>query len=274
MVQPGVSASDLVSLNLGGEKIVTVKRSLLLQFEDSFLASMFSGRHEDRLDRDGNGNVFLDYSPNVMMPLVEYLRLRRDASPEETVPLPDIAEGSRKAWDSMLRVFLLSDVLTPAPFTFSGIRENVKISELTGWSMFFCKPYSRATTMSDFVPPDGTVGSALLVAARRSGSDTLALAAMGDAGIITQQTTTQKTELHNGVYWYCMQGKSVGFAPSEKVDLKSADRYDKSDSNRLSWHLDDFKKLGGYRAGATTSLNCAEDWEKVIFISSARLRVP
>ena len=36
-------------------------------FPDSMLAHMFSGRHEDTLDRDASGNVFFDYSPAVMV---------------------------------------------------------------------------------------------------------------------------------------------------------------------------------------------------------------
>ena len=36
-------------------------------FPDSMLAHMFSGRHEDSLDRDASGNVFFDYSPALMV---------------------------------------------------------------------------------------------------------------------------------------------------------------------------------------------------------------
>ena len=38
---------------------------------------------EDKLEKDRDGNVFFDYSPHVMMPLIEYLRLYRDWAPRE-----------------------------------------------------------------------------------------------------------------------------------------------------------------------------------------------
>eukprot|EP00929_Paragymnodinium_shiwhaense_P014530 TRINITY_DN122445_c0_g1_i1.p1 TRINITY_DN122445_c0_g1~~TRINITY_DN122445_c0_g1_i1.p1 ORF type:complete len:351 (+),score=75.74 TRINITY_DN122445_c0_g1_i1:88-1140(+) len=263
MLKAGIGTSDLVGLNFGGQAVITVKRSLLLQCEDSFLAAMFSGRHEDSLDRDALGNVFLDYSPTVMLPLIEYLRLQRDAAPEDTVPLPDIPECSRKAWDSMLRVFLLSDFLHPT-FVFSGIRQDVKISDLNGWTMFFCEPYSHFTEITDFTSLGDKPGAALLVGARRTGAETLAVAAMGQASIITAEHESTKTTFHNGAYWYCKSGGSFGFAPSEDLFFSG-----KVDGRRLNWHLTG--KHGGYRAGAECTLNWCADWEKVIFVSKADL---
>merc|ERR1719510_1421162 len=90
--------NDLIGLNLGGERVVKVKRSLLLQIEGSMLASMFSGRYEEQLDRDEHGNVFFDYSASVMMPLIEFLRLSRDTGCTEHVPLPQIESERQEAW--------------------------------------------------------------------------------------------------------------------------------------------------------------------------------
>ena len=43
-----------------------------------------------------------------------------------------------------------------------------------------------------------------------------------------------------GVYWYFYSPKSMGFAATSSVRLITADLLDNSetDSNRLSWHLD------------------------------------
>ena len=81
--------ADLVGLNFGGERAVMVKRSLLLQFEGSVLADMFSGQPSGRLDRDGSGNFFFDYFADIMVPLVEFPRLYRDI--RGLAPLPWIA---------------------------------------------------------------------------------------------------------------------------------------------------------------------------------------
>ena len=51
-------ASDLVNLNIGGERLMTVPRSTLTRVPDSMLAAMFSGRH--KLRTDDNGRAFID----------------------------------------------------------------------------------------------------------------------------------------------------------------------------------------------------------------------
>merc|ERR1719414_7414 len=109
MLKLGVGNSDLIGLNFGGEQVVKVKRSLLLQFEGSMLASMFSGRYDDQLDRDEQGNAFFDYSAGLMVPLVEYLRLSRDTPRGEEVPLPHIEDERRGAWMAMLSFLGLKD---------------------------------------------------------------------------------------------------------------------------------------------------------------------
>ena len=58
------SASPIVHLNVGGEKMSTSRATLTL-VEGSLLATMFSGRWDDRLMKDTNGCIFLDYDPAV-----------------------------------------------------------------------------------------------------------------------------------------------------------------------------------------------------------------
>jgi hypothetical protein len=272
MMRPNVGRNDLIGLNFGGEKIVKVKRSLLLQFEHSMLARMFSGRYEDSLDRDDDGNVFLDYGPSIMMPLIEFLRLHRDGlAPERCQLAAQVAPGNEDAWHSMLRVLGMEDVFFNVEcFKFSGIRTDVAIKDLHGWRMFFCKPYSHVSTMADFRPPADLQGSrmSLLIAARRTGAATLTVAAMGNADVITDERPDVVTREHNGVHWYCRRNSSVGFAPSPVVQLSSADIEDLSDVARLSWHLNGG---GGWRAGAVTDLTGSQEWEKVVFVGSSRI---
>ena len=68
MVRFGIGRNDHSGLNVGGVQVVEVKRSHLLQFEESALASMSGGRPEERLDWDVHGNVFFDHSPGCTMP--------------------------------------------------------------------------------------------------------------------------------------------------------------------------------------------------------------
>jgi len=72
----GTERSDVVRLNVGGQAAISVSRATLTQCEDSMLASCFNGTWEE-LPKDEEGQVFIDYSPALFIPLVEHLRLRR-----------------------------------------------------------------------------------------------------------------------------------------------------------------------------------------------------
>lgn len=66
--------SDVLYLNVGGSKNVAVLRRTLTYFENSMLAAQFSGRWDESLEKDKDGNFFIDQDPNVFLPLLNYLR--------------------------------------------------------------------------------------------------------------------------------------------------------------------------------------------------------
>jgi len=95
-----VAADDVLQINIGGT-IVTTKRRTLMQVETiifpasgllslstvtlstyfqapgSFLDCMFSGRWpEESLARDDSDRPFLDLNPDIVVPLINYLRVR------------------------------------------------------------------------------------------------------------------------------------------------------------------------------------------------------
>ncbi|XP_059169232.1 BTB/POZ domain-containing protein KCTD7-like [Physella acuta] len=61
----------IIPLNVGGHLYMT-RLSTLLKFPDSMLAAMFSGRH--KIDKDKDGNFFLDSNGIVFEYILEYLR--------------------------------------------------------------------------------------------------------------------------------------------------------------------------------------------------------
>ncbi|CAG5118760.1 unnamed protein product [Candidula unifasciata] len=61
----------IIPLNVGGHLYMT-RLSTLLKFSDSMLAAMFSGRHQ--IDKDKDGNFFLDSNGSVFGHILEYLR--------------------------------------------------------------------------------------------------------------------------------------------------------------------------------------------------------
>ncbi|CAB3980897.1 Chaperone dnaK2 [Paramuricea clavata] len=108
-----VSDSDIIHLNVGGHKLTT-KRSTLCQVEGSLLASMFSGRWEDSLERDQDGAVFFDFNPQCFVLILDYLRAKKIATPENPAPLPKVAEDQAKYFNNLLEYLGLSDEIVPA----------------------------------------------------------------------------------------------------------------------------------------------------------------
>jgi hypothetical protein len=82
--------NDIVYLNVGGTKMAT-KRSTLCQIEGSLLASLFSGRWEDNVERDVDGHAFLDFNPKLFALVLDYLRAKKIETPSKPVLLPPVA---------------------------------------------------------------------------------------------------------------------------------------------------------------------------------------
>lgn len=108
MGMPGARPSDIVTLNVGGERLVQRRRSTLCAVEGSFLAARFSGRWENEVDRDDAGRHFLNYPPDLVMPVLDYLSMRETEGPGRFVPLPTGPPGGRPQFEAMLRFFGLS----------------------------------------------------------------------------------------------------------------------------------------------------------------------
>jgi hypothetical protein len=68
--------NDVIQLNVGGQTNIAVMRNTLTQFEDSMLAAKFSGRWDDSMEKDRDGNIFVDEDPENFLILINYLRMR------------------------------------------------------------------------------------------------------------------------------------------------------------------------------------------------------
>jgi len=227
------------------------------------MAAMVSVRYDDKLDFDKDCDVILSYPPQVMLPLVDWLTAHLDLAPGEKHRDVGIPSEYTDIWEGALKFFGLKAVVCPEPLPmmFSGIKTNLKMSDLEGWEVAFCKPYVHKSSMEDFQLPGIAGDSAVLVGVRKAGADELLLAAIGRLYVITADKPLDSTKFHNGVYWYCTAGKSIGFAPDAKVIMKNADTRDAASSCRMSWHLDGG---GGYRAGSHCDLDGSSGFEKVL----------
>jgi len=97
--------SDIISLNVGGEKCVQRRRSTLCAVEGSLLATRFSGRWEQLADLDEQGRHFINYPPEVFMPILDYLNMKETEDPECPAPFPQGPEGSQPLFQAMLEFY-------------------------------------------------------------------------------------------------------------------------------------------------------------------------
>ncbi|CAE7237657.1 unnamed protein product [Symbiodinium sp. CCMP2592] len=81
--KPHSGSKRPVRINIGGEKMVTVLPSLFKVAGENKLCAIDDDCEGQPLDADGN--IFVDYSPIVFMPLIEWLRELRDAEPNQEV---------------------------------------------------------------------------------------------------------------------------------------------------------------------------------------------
>lgn len=277
----GGLADDLViPLNIGGDHNMAVSRSLLMQIEGSKLAAMFNGRHDDQLIRDENGRVFLDYSPIVFNRLIDFLRWRRDSPLVPHCMRPMRPAGHEQSWEALLAALSLEGLHSAV--SFKGIKLDLEIQFLKGWTRFCCQPYTTATSWSDLVPPKYHEGNALLVGARRRGERKLAVAAIGKIEIITQFSERAKMYHHNGVYWFCCNTDDFdefpcfGFTSHSSPKLDQLVESTQHAETNLKWFLDGEGGgvVGGTKVGSEVCLSPHQQWEKVLFVGDVQFDEP
>jgi len=83
----GRKLSDVLSLNIGGTKCHACRRTLCL-YEPSMLATHFSGRWDDNVEKDSDGCFFIDQPYELFKPLLDYLRDKAIESLDMPVPPP------------------------------------------------------------------------------------------------------------------------------------------------------------------------------------------
>jgi len=83
--------NDVIYLNVGGALVATL-RSTLTYVKGSMLAARFSGRWDDSLEKDRDGNFFIDQPIELFKPMIDQLRSRKCETPMSLVAMaPDLA---------------------------------------------------------------------------------------------------------------------------------------------------------------------------------------
>merc|ERR1719265_526453 len=120
----GTQMKDVFQLNVGGMRTCAVTRKTLCSVPDSMLASMFSGRWDEQLSRDNDGHVFVDFSPDIFMPLLDWLRGKSIEDSSDPTPGLTIPCDKRDSFLQMCKYFGIS-----APFRV--LYKSIKRTSLT-----------------------------------------------------------------------------------------------------------------------------------------------
>lgn len=169
-----MAASDrtIVTIDVGGKEVVKVRKELFSVLGDNKFASMLSDRWQDQLDAEGR--LFVDYSPQVFLPLIEFLRLARDSEPEMPAPvLVDVAY--RRAW---IRMMVMSS-FHPKVLRKAGVTGQ-ELRDYCGWN-------AKQVCEAGFTVAELRSGEASRGLFGRAPSSLFALQELQEAGYSPQQ---------------------------------------------------------------------------------------
>ena len=76
--------------------------------------TIFSGRWEESLTRDKDGNIFLDYDDELIKIIVNYLREKKIEDPSDPVTCPIIPQDKTKSFQRLIQYFGLTEFLYPS----------------------------------------------------------------------------------------------------------------------------------------------------------------
>jgi hypothetical protein len=121
-------ASDIVTINVGGELILQATRdTLCLAAPGSRFAALFSGRWEDHCVKDLQGRIFLDHDPELVRMMVNYMRIKRVEDPTAPLDPPTAPETKGPEWFCLLDHYGLTELFTKPSSPYSPL----DVSKLT-----------------------------------------------------------------------------------------------------------------------------------------------
>jgi hypothetical protein len=94
---------------------------------------MFSGRWEDSVKRDQDGAVFFDVNPQYFGYILDYLRAKKIATPENPAPLPEVPQNQEKNFSNLVEYLGLSKEIVPTEIKTEKSSEkfNVRSPEIS-----------------------------------------------------------------------------------------------------------------------------------------------
>lgn len=152
-------------------------------------------------------------------------------------------------------------------FEFSGIKHDLDMNELEGWTPCYQTSYA-APLVTESILKD-CKGSKIMIACRKTKSSILTLAANGSRSSVFLVDDSNEGTIDNDVKFYFNTGNgggngSLGFANStSKLQRNTCDTEMSEAQDRLCFHTN--YNDGGWRCGSAINLNGSQDYEKLIF---------
>lgn len=102
--------SDVLHLNIGGTK-TTVLRRTLTSVPGSMLASKFSGRWDDSIEKDSDGDIFIDQDFSLFQTMLNYLRNRANGIEKYPMKSPKLDEENARDFYRMVEYYGMTDTI-------------------------------------------------------------------------------------------------------------------------------------------------------------------
>jgi len=108
-----VDSNDVLEINAGG-KLITVTRRTLTQLKGTVLAALFSGRWENKLQKDGKGHIFLDVNPSCFQSIIDYLNELKISPPDNPPDPPAVEQEDEVFLERLMNMFGMDEIYHPA----------------------------------------------------------------------------------------------------------------------------------------------------------------
>mmetsp|Transcript_1454 Transcript_1454/g.1994 ORF Transcript_1454/g.1994 Transcript_1454/m.1994 type:complete len:277 (-) Transcript_1454:267-1097(-) len=121
------SPSDVLNLNVGGNR-TTVLRRTLTSVPESMLASRFSGRWDDSIEKDKNDDFFIDQEFSLFEIMLNYLRNKANVIDKYPLQSPTITRERVEDFYRMLDYYGMTNGLYPTNLAIhTGSEDSVEI---------------------------------------------------------------------------------------------------------------------------------------------------
>jgi uncharacterized protein YjbI with pentapeptide repeats len=150
----------------------------------------------------------------------------------------------------------------------SGIAHNLKMDELDGWTICHQSVFAADGGPIDKILTD-CKSEQVMLACRKTGSDTLILAGHGRYDMVFKEIgTSNEGTLENDVQFYYSKNYSIGFAaPGSTLSRTECDVDGDKAEDRLCFHTINETLYQGYRCGSIEGLNDSKEYER-LFLKS------